>query len=379
LRDRQAVFIHSKQLEKYSYPEGCPFHSERAGKVREILNTMGLLAGKGKREYEPSPAKKDTLKTFHTAKYLNALKKSEKGNWEIEALRMGIGSDDVPIFKGMYEYASLACGASLAGAKLLLSGEADIAFNPSGGYHHAGPELAAGFCYINDVAIACKYLAQQNKRVLFLDVDVHHCDGVQNAFYETDQVMTISLHESGKLLFPGTGFEDEIGEGIGTGYSVNVPLTAGTYDDAYMKVFNEIVRPLTEAYDADIIVLELGADGLAGDPLAHLKLTNNVYTEIIHYLLTLDKPILMTGGGGYNDENCVRAWALAWSVITGEQDLSDMNLGLGGVMLESTDWMGGLKDRKLAVTKQQEKLVIPAIEKSIAKIKKNVFPIHGLE
>jgi hypothetical protein len=146
-----------------------------------------------------------------------------------------------------------------------------------------------------------------------------------------------------------------------------------------MKVFNEIVRPLTEAYDADIIVLELGADGLAGDPLAHLKLTNNVYTEIIHYLLTLDKPILMTGGGGYNDENCVRAWALAWSVITGEQDLSDMNLGLGGVMLESTDWMGGLKDRKLAVTKQQEKLVIPAIEKSIAKIKKNVFPIHGLE
>ncbi|MHC4868034.1 MAG: arginase family protein, partial [Planctomycetota bacterium] len=159
----------------------------------------------------------------------------------------------------------------------MLSGSAALTFNPSGGYHHAGPQRASGFCYINDVALACMVLAEAGKRVLYLDVDVHHGDGVAQAFYDRRDIMTISFHEDPRVLFPGTGFADEIGAGEAKGYCVNVPLPIGTYDEVYMKAFEAIALPLITAYDPDVIVLELGADGLLGDPLAHLCLTNNTY------------------------------------------------------------------------------------------------------
>jgi acetoin utilization protein AcuC len=278
----------------------------------------------------------------------------------------------------MYEYAVLAAGGTLTAAKMILSGEAELVFNPSGGYHHAGPELAAGFCYINDVALACIVLAEKGNRVLYLDVDVHHGDGVANAFYERSDVMTISFHENPKTLFPGTGFEHEIGRGKGKGYCVNVPLPVGTYDQAYMKAFEAVALPLMTAYNPDVIVFELGADALAGDPLAHLQLTNNTYAEIINHLMAFGKPILATGGGGYNVVNTVRAWALAGSILCGADRGEDMSHALGGVFLETTEWQAGLRDRALAVTEQQKSAVEPAIDAVIRKIKKNVFPIHGL-
>jgi acetoin utilization protein AcuC len=260
---------------------------------------------------------------------------------------------------------------------LILSDSADVAFNPSGGLHHAGPELASGFCYINDMAIACTILAEAGKKVLYLDVDVHHGDGVQNAFYDRCDVMTISFHESGRTLFPGTGFEYDIGTGAGKGYSVNVPLPVGTYDEVYMKAFKAIALPLIGAYNPDVIVFELGADALAGDPLAHLYLTNNTYAEIINHLLSFSKPILAAGGGGYNINNTVRAWALAWSVMCGAAE-HDMNLGAGGVMLESTDWQGGLRDRILVISSQQRDAVVPQVDATIETVRANVFPFHGL-
>jgi acetoin utilization protein AcuC len=378
LSSRKAIFIYSPELEKYHYPSEHPFNTIRAQKTRKIINSMGLLSGSGKSEVLPVPADRIVLKKFHSARYLHALKNASKGRYDVEALHMGIGTGDCPVFKGLYEYAVLATGATLVGVKNILSGSADVAFNPSGGFHHAGPERAAGFCYINDVALACMVLAEEGKRVLYLDVDVHHGDGVAYAFYDRSDVMTISLHENPASLFPGTGFADEIGEGEGKGYCVNIPLPIGTYDKMYMKVFNEVAVPLINAYDGDVIVFELGADALAGDPLAHLCLTNNSYAEIINFLLSLNKPILATGGGGYNVDNTARAWALAWSVLSGDGNEYDMNLGVGGVMLESTDWQGGLRDRDIVVRKQQRELVLPGIETTIEILKKNIFPIHGL-
>jgi acetoin utilization protein AcuC len=407
LATTKAVFIYSQELEKYHYPPEHPFNTFRAKRLREVLNSMGLLTGDGRAEVAPVPAKRITLKKFHTARYLHALKTASQGRWDADALGMGIGTSDCPVFEGLYDYAVLATGGTLVAANLLLSGSANVAFNPSGGFHHAHPERAAGFCYINDVALACMLLAEQGKgftaehaesaekkirlrnsavsansavkkgkRVLYLDVDVHHGDGVAYAFYDRSDVMTISFHEDPRILFPGTGFEDEIGTGKGKGYCVNVPLPVGTYDQAYMKAFEAIAVPLMTAFNPDVIVFELGADALAGDPLAHLYLTNNVYVEIINYLLRLNKPILMTGGGGYNIENTVRAWALAWTVLCGAD--SDTNPALGGVMLESTDWQGGLRDRVLAVSSQQRDAVMPAVEATIEAIKANIFPIHRL-
>ena len=375
---KKAVFIYSSELEKYSYPPDHPFNTIRAQRTREILNSMGLLSGNGKREMPPEPVERIVLKKFHSAGYLHALKTASEGHWSAEALNMGIGTADCPVFKGLYDYAVLAAGGTLLAAKLILSGSADVGFNPSGGYHHAGPECASGFCYINDVALACTVLADAGRKVLYLDVDVHHGDGVANAFYDRRDVMTISLHENPAALFPGTGFANEIGTGEGKGYCVNVPLPIGTYDQMYMKAFNAIGVPLITAYNPDVIVFELGADALAGDPLAHLCLTNNSYADIINSLLSFDKPILATGGGGYNVDNTARAWALAWSILCGDGNEHDMILGVGGVMLESTDWQGGLRDRDFVVRNQQREIVLPGIEATIESLKTNVFPIHGL-
>ena len=232
---------------------------------------------------------------------------------------------------------------------------------------------------MNDIAIGCLTLAEGGKRVLYLDVDVHHGDGVQNAFYDRNDVMTISFHQNGRTIFPGTGFEDEIGTGRGKGFSVNIPLPMGTDDKAYMEAFKTVALPLIKAYKPDCFVFELGADGLAGDPLARLQLTNNTYADIIHKLLEFNIPILITGGGGYNIENTVRAWSLAWSVLCGaDAEDKHANAGLGGVMLESTEWPSGLRDRQLPINDTQHKTVTKQIKTTIDYIKKNIFPIHGI-
>ena len=378
MADRKAAFIYSSELEKYSYPPEIPFNTVRSKRVLDILKSNGLLNGDNRSVIPPEPADRLVLKKFHTAHYINCLHRAGRGRFNVEALNMGIGSQDCPVFKGVYEYAALATGATLVGAEHILKGDIDIVFNPSGGFHHAGPEKAAGFCYINDMALGCITLAEQGMRVLYLDVDVHHGDGVAYAFYDRSDVMTISLHQNPKTLFPGTGFVDEIGEGQGEGYCVNIPLPIGTYDQIYMKAFEHLVLPLIEVYNPDVIVFELGADGLAGDPLANLQLTNNVYADVINHLLNFEKPILATGGGGYHIGNTVRAWALAWSVFCGDDKGEDMNPAVGGVLLESTEWQGGFRDRRLPVSQSQRDAVIPAVDATIEKIKSNIFPIHGL-
>ncbi|MFH0981622.1 MAG: acetoin utilization protein AcuC [Planctomycetota bacterium] len=374
---RKLAFIHSAELEKFSYPADCPFESARAGQARKTICNMGLLSGNHRREMPPVKADRKTLEMFHTPDYLDALMAAGKGELGPAGFQMGLGTPDCPVFKGMYDYAALAAGASVTGARLLLAHEVDIAFNPSGGYHHAMPGRARGFCYINDIVLAAMTLADARKRVLFLDVDVHHCDGVQHAFYKRKDVMTISMHENGRSLFPGTGWEDEIGEGPGKGYTVNIPLPVGTYDAAYEHAFREAALPLMKAYNPDVIIMEIGMDALAGDPLAHLHLTNNTYADIVAEVVALGKPILATGGGGYHVENTVRGWALVWSVFCGEHE-NEMALGMGGVMLENTDWPAGLRDRVLLSDAGQRRTVDQDIEATIQKLKTTLFPIHGL-
>jgi acetoin utilization protein AcuC len=370
-----AIFIHSKELELHSYPQDSPLRIQRAGRCREILSSMNLL----KDELAPQPASRDELLKFHTGDYLDVLKKASDGIFDESFLYMGLGTPDCPLFAGMYDYATLVCGASLLGAKKILAGEARVAFNPSGGFHHAGPGLAAGFSYINDVVLACMTLAEAGKKVMFLDLDAHHCDAVQDAFYRRRDVLVVSFHENGATLYPGTGFEHEIGEGEGEGYNVNLPLPVGTYDDAYQGAFMQVIPPLAGAFDPDVIVVELGMDGLAGDPLAHLNLTNNVYADIAGLLLKLDKPILATGGGGYHEENTARGWALCWSVLSGADPGPDLYAGLGGIMLQTSEWAGGLRDRALLTHGGQRQAIDEAIEKSIERIRESVFPIHSIK
>ena len=377
---KHKVYIHCRQLEQYSYPDACPFKTSRAGKVRDMLNSMRLLFDDDKTEVLPQAATFEQMRQFHTEDYLNALQRASNGEYEVDMLYMQLGTADCPVFHGMYDYAALAAGATMTGAKLIADNKARIAFNPSGGYHHAFEDRAGGFCYVNDIVLGCMALTDAGKRVLFLDIDVHHCDGVQAAFYDRSDVMTISTHQDGRTLFPGTGFVDEIGTGEGKGCSVNLPMPIGTYDDIYMKAFGDVIVPLIRAYNPDVIVLEAGADTLSGDPLAGLSLTNNVFVDVINNLLAFDKPILATGGGGYNVDNAVRAWALVWTALCGEQMAGDMTAGMGGVMLENMDWAGGagLRDRVLVTSKEQKENVDPVVNQIIEQTKQLVFPIHGI-
>lgn len=374
----KAVFLHSPELEQIDYPPEVPFSTKRAARTRGILASMGLLAGGNREVVAPAPASRAQLERFHQAAYLDVLQKASDGVFDEAFLYLGLGTPDTPVFARMFDYAALAAGATLLGAELILSERARVAFNPSGGYHHARPTQASGFCYINDVALACSELADAGKRVAYLDIDAHHGDGVQETFYKRRDVLTISLHESGKTLYPGTGFESEIGQGKGKGYSVNLPLPVGTYDQAYLRAFEQVVTPLLDAYGPDVMVLELGMDGLAGDPLAHLNLTNNVYADILEKLLEHDVPILASGGGGYHLENTARGWALCWTVLSGAELEDSMTWGMGGVMLESTDWVGGLRDRVLLSHGGQHQAVDDALAAVVRKVRKLVFPIHGL-
>jgi len=379
MNERNLAFLYSPEIEALSYPLDCPFKVQRAGCTRLRLQSFGLLGDENHFEVAPRRASVADLKQLHSAHYLEAMQRAAEGDLTVDGLNMGFGGPDTPVFKNMFEFGAWACGAGLTGADLLLQGRADIAFNLLGGFHHAFPERAAGFCYLNDVALACMKLAEAGKRVLYLDVDAHHGDGVQAAFYGRKDVMTISLHESGKTLFPWGGFEDEIGEGAGRGYNVNVSLPAETYDEAFLTALDAVAMPLAHAFAPDVLVLELGMDILAGDPLTHLRMTNNVVVEIIERVLKLNCPILVAGGGGYHVENTVRGWALAWRTLCGENDDTDFALGMGGVMLASTEWAGGLRDRVLPVSAEQRAAVEPELRTSIETVISNVFPLHGLE
>ncbi len=373
------AFIYSPDLEMGGYPEACPFNTHRAGKTRKILEDMGLLSGPHRREAAPVPLTEEELLRFHLPDYLAALKAGQEGRYDLASAAMGLGTPDCPIFPGMYDYIRLAAGGSLTGARLILKGEAHIAFNPSGGFHHAHAGRASGFCYINDVVIAAMEFASAGRRVAILDIDVHHGDGQQDAFYERNDVLTISLHESGRTLFPGTGFESEIGRGPGRGFCVNVPLPVGTYDLIYEYAFLEAAFPVLRKFDPDVIMLELGMDTLAGDPLAHLNLTNNVLADIVERVRGLGKPILAVGGGGYHIPNTVRGWALCWSVLIGDHaHQNDLGVGLGGVMLENTDWLGGLRDRTLLSDGGRRGPIDDEVRRVVAAVQRTIFPIHGL-
>lgn len=375
---RQLAFVYAPVIEGLSYPPDCPFKTSRATLTRSKLASFGLLGAPNGPEVAARRATLAELQRIHSAAYLEELQRAAAGDLTAAGFRMGLGGPDTPVFADMLEYGVWAGGAGLVAADQLITGQADIAFNLLGGFHHAGPAHAGGFCYLNDVALTCDALARAGKRVVYLDVDAHHGDGVQEIFYERSDVFTISLHESGKTLYPWGGFESEIGRGPGLGFNANIPLPAGAYDDAFLVAFERVARPLIGAYRPDVIVLELGMDTLAGDPLTHLQMTNNIVVEVLKRLMEFQCPLLVAGGGGYHVENTVRAWALAWRTCLGGDEEDALSMGLGGVMLGSSEWAGGLRDRHLPIPAEQRAAVDTELQTAIAGIMKNVFPYHRL-
>ncbi|MBD3319918.1 MAG: acetoin utilization protein AcuC [Chitinivibrionales bacterium] len=374
----KTAFIHSDSIERLHYPEACPFKTERAGMTKSLLRSMGLFDAPESFEAAPVAAGEEDVCRFHTKEYLDILKRVSTGNMTSGDLFYGLGTEETPIFYDLLPYSLLAAGGTLTGARLLLDGSAQRAFNPSGGFHHALPEKAGGFCYINDIVLGCRELTRAGKRVFCLDIDAHHGNGTQEAFYNSDQVLTVSIHESGKSLYPWGGFEDEIGAGKGKGYNVNIPIPSGTDDDAFLFIYNTLVPPLLDFYNPDAIVCEIGMDILAGDPLTHLNMTNNVAAEIIPGLMQHHKPILVTGGGGYIPKKTARGWALVWTALCGQESQIEEPLGMGGVFLGSNEWQGGLRDMRVYSRGTKHSGIHSEIAATITKIESTVFAMHEI-
>src|SRR6185312_16954629 len=247
--------------------------------------------------------------------YVAALKAANAGALPPRAGLFGLGPGDNPVFRGLWEAARLVAAGSLQAADLVAEGRVARAFHFAGGLHHAMPGRASGFCYVNDAVLAIMRLRERGFRVAYVDIDAHHGDGVQFAFYDDPNVLTVSTHERGDRLFPGTGFVVEMGEGAGLGYSVNVPLQPLTDDAVYHEAFEAVVPPLVTAFKPDALVIQLGIDSHRTDPLTHLSLTVQGFIQAVRRLLPLAPRVVALGGGGYDLANVARAWTAAWAAL----------------------------------------------------------------
>jgi len=274
-----SIFVYSEELGSFEFGYDHPYKPERAIKTYELCNRYGVINFPWMTRLAPESLDITLLNLFHEPDYIRLLQVSSHGSVSLEALERGLGTDDTPIIKGIYEWALEVCGGTHSAIKRIVSGEALVAFNSLGGFHHAMPGNAEGFCYINDIVIAIKDVLNSpaDLKIAYIDIDAHHGNGVQHAFYDDPRVLVISLHESGETLYPWSGFETEIGEGDGKGYNINLPLQPGTDDEIYSFVFENAALPVLRKFDPDLIVAELGADALVSDPLTNLKLTNNGY------------------------------------------------------------------------------------------------------
>lgn len=313
----KTAFVYSDRFGAFRYGPDHPMRPARLRLTFELMTELGLANLPSSVMIEARQAVESELLLFHTPEYLRVLKEANTGVIPVKGPEHGIGCGDNPAFRGVYEWSCYSTGASIQAVELVASGAADIAFNIAGGLHHAMPGRASGFCYLNDAAVAVRRLVNMGKRVAYVDVDAHHGDGVEYAFYDTDKVLTISLHESGQWLFPGTGFVTDIGVKEGKGFSVNLPFPPGAGDGLFVHGFEEIVLPFIAAFRPDVLVTQLGVDTFSTDPITHLNLTTNGFERMIRAFKGLGLPWVALGGGGYDLGNVARAWALAWAEMNG--------------------------------------------------------------
>jgi acetoin utilization protein AcuC len=310
-----------REAQIYDHGPQHPLRPERVLLTWDLIETLELDRAPRVSVVGCEPASDQELELVHAAEYVDATKRA--GNGEPGSYRtFGFGPGDNPIFPRMHEAAALVAGASLSGARAIARGEAAHAFNAAGGLHHAMPSCASGFCVYNDPAIAIAWLLRNGmERIAYVDVDVHHGDGPQAILWSDPRVLTISLHETGEFLFPGTGFSDERGGGAALGTKVNVPLSPGTSDDGWLRAFTAVVPPLVRAFRPDVLVSQLGCDTHVSDPLAHLRLTTHAYREVGTILHALAHEAaggrwLATGGGGYQWARVTpRAWTIAFAAM----------------------------------------------------------------
>lgn len=308
--------IHHPRYADYSFGEDHPFSPLRVRMTLELLEALGHRV----EAVAPEPARREDLLSVHDGYYVGHVETLSAGGEVPDARSYGLGTPDTPAFPGMDEAARWHVGGTLLGARRILEGADRRVLQLGGGLHHARRNFASGFCVYNDLAIAIRALTRQGLWVAYLDIDVHHGDGVQQILYEDRKVMTISLHESGKYLFPGTGEVHELGSGLGRGLKLNVPLEPHTEGESYLEVLEAVVPAALAHFGPAVLVVQAGADAHWEDPLADLMLTTRDYERVFRRVLDWAAAytagrVLFTIGGGYSLRAAPRVWAILWLVL----------------------------------------------------------------
>jgi acetoin utilization protein AcuC len=379
-----------ERLTAYDFGPGHPLAPVRVELTMALARELGVLTQPTVSLLDPAPAGQDELEFVHDPAYIAAVRQAGRdgrGN-----LRYGLGTSDNPVFAGMHEASALVAGATLAAARAVWHGEALHGASIAGGLHHAMRESASGFCVYNDPAIAIKaLLAAGARRVAYVDLDVHHGDGVQAAFYDDPRVLTISLHEHPASLFPGTGLAAETGRGEGRGYAVNVPLPPFTGDGGWLRAFDAVVPPLLRAFQPEVLVSQHGCDTHRLDPLAHLALSIDAQRRAALMVHELAHEVcggrwLLTGGGGYQLVQVVpRSWAHLLAIAAGAP--------VDPAQVIPASWRALAADRTgedapSVMTDGQSADYIPAasgldpgnqVDAAIIESCRAVFPRHGLQ
>ncbi|GAA0800388.1 acetoin utilization protein AcuC [Spirilliplanes yamanashiensis] len=383
-----ALVVWDEALLAYDMGEH-PMNPVRLELTMALARDLGVLDRPGVRVCRAEPAGDELLTLVHRPDYLHAVRAAPLdpffSGW-------GLGTTDNPIFEGMHAATAGVVGATVTAAEAVWRGEARRAVNLAGGLHHAMPSRASGFCVYNDVAVAiARLLALGAERVAYVDVDVHHGDGVQAVFWDDPRVLTVSLHESPLTLFPGTGFPDETGGPGAAGTAVNVALPAGTSDDGWHRAFQAVVPSVLRAFEPQVLVTQCGADGHRLDPLADLRLSVDgqraTYLELRALADELcDGRWVATGGGGYALVEAVpRAWTHLLAAVTGDaldpatltppswRALAARRRPGADIPLRMTD------DVRLSGERWKPGTEPDAVDKTIMATRRAVFPLHGLD
>jgi acetoin utilization protein AcuC len=335
LEAERLIIVYGPELASYNFGPEHPLQADRYVLTVALLSALGWLDAPGIKFETPRFASLSELLAVHSYPYIQAVQQGQaiaRGERPSADLSFyGLGTSDDPLFPNMHEAAALYTGATIQGMNALLEERAIHAYSPAGGQHHAHQAYASGFCIYNDSAAAIAVALQAGRRVAYVDFDAHHGDGVQDAFYDEPRVLTISIHESGRLLFPGTGDIAEMGKGDGRGACLNIPLPAFAGDEAILQAFDRVIAPAVRAWAPDILLTQMGVDTHHADPMTHLNASMTLYPQLATRLHALAHEAsagrwLIVGGGGYDPWDVApRAWTAFLGAVLGH-DMTDVRL-----------------------------------------------------
>ncbi|GAA5936999.1 uncharacterized protein JCM15063_000124 [Sporobolomyces koalae] len=320
---RKVAYFYDDDVGAYAFNLVHPMKPHRIKMAHNLITNYGL--DKHLDVLKPDRCTPHEMTRFHTDEYIDFLARVTPETFDDmtgHGSRFLVG-EDCPPFEGLFEFCSISAGGSLSAARRLIDSKADIAVNWAGGLHHAKKREASGFCYINDIVLAILELLRYHQRVLYIDIDVHHGDGVEEAFYTTDRVMTASFHKYGDF-FPGTGALGDKGKGKGKGYAVNFPFKDGIDDESYGRVFRPVMQAIMDWYRPGAVILQCGADSLASDKLGSFNLSMQGHASCVSFMRTFNVPLIILGGGGYTIRNVARTWAYETGLACGMEMSKEM-------------------------------------------------------